>query len=57
MSPENLDVKISEEELHVTGPDGLNLRLAGRIPDKWGILLLLAIASMLGFNELGVWGP
>ena len=51
-----LDVDISEDEVRVQGPDGLDLTLAGRIPDKWALLLIIAIASMLGLNELGVGG-
>ena len=51
-----LDVDISEDEVRVQGPDGLDLTFAGRIPDKWALLVIIAIASMLGLNELGVGG-
>ena len=51
-----LDVEITEDEIHLKGADGLDLKVSGRIPDKWALLLLIAIASMLGLNELGMGG-
>tara|TARA_R100000808_G_C2150333_1_gene159061 strand:- start:1627 stop:1845 length:219 start_codon:yes stop_codon:yes gene_type:complete len=51
-----LDIEISEDEIHLKGADGLDLKVSGRIPDKWALLLLIAIASMLGLNELGMGG-
>ena len=51
-----VDIEISEDEIHLKGADGLDLKVSGRIPDKWALLLLIAIASMLGLNELGLRG-
>jgi hypothetical protein len=47
---------VSEEEINIQGADGLNLKIKGRIPDKWAILIILALGSFLGLDQLGVIG-
>jgi hypothetical protein len=43
---------ISEEEVTVEGPDGLNLSVKGRVPDKWVLIIVALIASAFGLNEI-----
>lgn len=49
------DIDISEEEISIKGDD-LDLKLSGRIPDKWAVYVLLLIASFMGLDQLGVMG-
>ena len=51
------DIDLSEDEFSIKGADGLNLRIKGRIPDKWALYVLLLLASFLGLDQLGVLGP
>ena len=48
---------VSEDEISIQGAEGLNLKIKGRIPDKWAMYVMLLLASFLGLDQLGVLGP
>jgi len=49
-----VEVDIEEDEIHIKGDDGLNLRVIGRIPDRWALILIMAILGYFGFQELAI---
>jgi len=50
-------IDVSEDEISIQGAEGLNLKIKGRIPDKWALYVMLLLASFLGLDQLGVLGP
>ena len=47
-----LEIGIDEDNFSIKGKDGLDLKISGRVPDKWLLLIGLFIASALGLNEV-----
>ena len=45
------EIDLEEESVKVTGPD-MDLEIKGRIPDRWALIVIAAIAGFLGLNEL-----
>ena len=47
-----MEIDIDEDNFSIKGKDGLDLKISGRVPDKWLLLIGLFIASALGLNEV-----
>ena len=49
---ESYSFEVSEETVSVEGPDGLNLQVKGRVPDKWLLIAAALVASLFGLTEI-----
>jgi len=47
------EIDLDEESVKVTGPD-MDLEIKGRIPDRWALIVIAAIAGFLGIKEFAI---
>jgi len=51
--PAGYEIDLEEERVKVTGPD-MDLEIKGRIPDRWALIVIAAIAGFLGIKEFAI---
>lgn len=47
------DIDLEEDRVQIKGPD-MDLEIKGRIPDRWALIVIAAIAGFLGLKELTI---